>query len=270
MSVWYCIPSKRSPTEANICLDKWRAQGYKIALWRDSGDEPIACDLMISGEYPGYAQAVNALCAEVLKSDPDCDWCVTGGDDIEPDPNQSAEEIARQCSEHFGKPLGLPPEPVRENRPDFLHAELQATSAYLRINYSLPTFGVMQPTGDRFAQGSIDRIAGSPWMGREWCERANGGQGPFWPEFTHMFGDEALQRTAQKLGVFWQRPDLIHLHHHFMRKSTDINSPAVPTVIPPHLVEWNSQRHWNEMQAIFRRLEAHGFAPCMPLAEVAA
>ena len=35
----------------------------------------------------------------------------------------------------------------------------------------------MQPTGDRFAQGQIDRIAGSAWIGREFARRAYGGNG---------------------------------------------------------------------------------------------
>jgi hypothetical protein len=123
----------------------------------------------------------------------------------------------------------------------------------------------MQPTGDRFAGGCIDRIAGSPWLGREWCLRANGGRGPFWPEFTHMFGDECLKRTAEKLGVYWARPDLIHKHNHFQRASDAIDAKAVGRPIPPHLAKWNTRAHWDEMQAIFRRLEAEDFAPCMPL-----
>ena len=36
MSVWFAIPSARPPAEAIPTLDKWRAQGYKIALWRDT------------------------------------------------------------------------------------------------------------------------------------------------------------------------------------------------------------------------------------------
>jgi hypothetical protein len=123
----------------------------------------------------------------------------------------------------------------------------------------------MQPTGDRFAGGQIDRIAGSPWMGREWCLRANGGRGPLWPEFTHMFADEALKRSAEKMGVYWARPDLIHFHAHFQRADQSIGSRAIAKPIPPHLVKWNTRQHWDEMKAIFQRLEAEDFKSCLPI-----
>lgn len=225
-AVWLCIPSARKASEVDATLALWRARGYKIALWRDTADGAPICDLLMTGKYPGYAQAVNALAAEVLARDKHCDWIITGGDDTEPDPNHTPEQIADECRAHFKG-----------------------------------TFGVMQPTGDRWADGSIDRIAGSPWMGREWCERANGGRGPLWPEFLHMFVDQALQETAQRCGAFWQRRDVTHMHKHFMR-----TGEAVNLIIPPpdHLVKWNSPTHWQEMEAIYTRLRAQNFAPCMP------
>lgn len=225
MAVWLALPSKRSPEEAGPLLELWKRQGYKIALWRDSGDPEIRADLVITQQhYPGYAQAVNGLVWEVLRYDPSCDWVVTGGDDTEPDLAHTAEEIAAQCCEHFSG-----------------------------------TFGIMQPTGDRYAGGCIDRIAGSPWIGREYCERVNGGRGPLWPEYAHMFVDEEAKWVAEKLGVYWQRPDLIHLHHHFMRASNDLNSHAVQTQPPPHLVEANSAAHWEKYKAIFEARKAAGF-----------
>lgn len=236
MSVWFAIPSARPADQVQAVLAHWYAEGYKIALWRE--DWEVTCDLrMGSGKpYPGYAKAVNELAEIVLEHDSACDWIVTGGDDTLPDSNYTAKEIADQCSDYFSKVLD-----------------------------GMSTFGVMQPTGDRFAGGCIDRIAGSPWLGREWCLRANGGRGPFWPEFTHMFGDECLKRTAEKLGVYWARPDLIHKHNHFQRASDAIDAKAVSKPIPPHLLKWNTRAHWDEMQAIFKRLEAQDFAPCMPL-----
>jgi hypothetical protein len=243
MSVWLCIPSARPAEQVEPVLAKWRERGYKIALWRDD-DAFIPYNFNIYGkyrEYPGYARSVNYLAEEVLRRDPTCDWIVTGGDDTLPDPNKTAEDIAAECAEHFGGPFAN----YGHNRPQ-------------------NTFGVMQPTGDRFAGGSIDRIAGSPWLGREWCLRANQGQGPLWPEFTHMFGDECLKRTAEKLDVYWPRPDLIHKHMHFQRASDAIDAPAVPKLVPKHLLKWNTRQHWDEMKAIFKRLEAEEFAPCMP------
>jgi hypothetical protein len=232
MKAWFAIPSARPAEEANVVLRKWKEKGYGVAVWRDTGPdvlytgEPV-CDFYLTGKYPGYANAVNALAGKVLEFDPECRFIVTGGDDTEPDRAHDPDSIVKECEEHFGG-----------------------------------TFGVMQPTGDRWADGSIDRIAGSPWMGREWCERANGGAGPLWPEFTHMFVDQCLMDTAKRCGVFWQRRDLIHLHRHFMRKNESLD---VNRVNPPaHLVKWNSSTHWAEMQAIYMRLKRCDFAPCMP------
>ncbi len=247
MSVWFCIPSARPPAEVEPVLAAWRRQGYEIAVFRDPQDplDDLNVDMQVSFQYPGYAAAVNHLAKLVLEYDSSCDWIVTGGDDTLPDPNHTAEEIATECSRHFsesGYGVGLTQD----------------------LYFGKHTFGVMQPTGDRFAGGSIDRIAGSPWLGREWCLRANGGRGPFWPEFTHMFGDECLKRTAEKLGVYWARPDLTHFHKHFMRESDAIDSEAVIKPKPPHLEKWNTPEHWAEMKAIFQRLEAEDFASCLP------
>ncbi len=247
MSVWLCIPSARPPEQVEPVLAAWRERGYKIALWRDDDSflgwarASQAVEFIRCREYPGYATSVNELALQVLEDDPSCDWIVTGGDDTLPDPNHTAEEIAAQCSRHFG------------GNPEIV------------FDGPRSTFGVMQPTGDRFAGGSIDRIAGSPWLGREWCLRANGGRGPFWPEFTHMFGDECLKRTAEKLGVYWARPDLTHFHNHFQRATDAIDSVAISMPVPPHLVKWNTKQHWDEMLAIFRRLEAEDFKSCLPL-----
>lgn len=206
-AVWYCIPSARPPEEAEVCLSKWRAQGYKVALWRDEPDDVAKADSTLDdieyiryGNYPGYARAVNALVAEVLADDLRADWFVTGGDDVWPDPNFTADEIAAQCYYHF-----------RRSEDD--------------------TFGVMQPTGDTWGETeawaistlpvgrrrSIERICGSPWMGREWCRRINQGCGPLWAEYHHNWVDEELQEVAIKYGAFWQRPDLTHYHDNPLR-----------------------------------------------------
>lgn len=294
MSVWFTIPSARPPEEAEKCLREWRELGYKIALfvdWNPPG-QPLETriskgDLMLRGggrfapqfdpktglplteqqtyppdwnEYPGYALAVNSLIKEVLKRDPGAQWFIAAGDDTLPDPNHTPEEIARQCSRHFG-------ETHQQFRMEHVVSNIPLPKQpSVRMPWS--TFGVMQPTGDRFAGGSIDRIAGSPWIGREFAERMYGGNGPYWHEYRHMWVDEEIMCVAQKLGVFWQRPDLIHKHNHFMRESDAINSPAVRKPIPPHLVEANSSQHWEHYGAIFRRRKAQNFPGHEPLATI--
>ncbi len=248
MSVWLTIPSARPPEEAEPILKQWRERGYKIALWLDWDARPPYADLVHCSPsgYPGYARAVNRLVWEVLVVDNACDWVICAGDDTLPDPSKSAEEIARECNHHFSLAYALrsgQPHDIVRDWPD-------------------RTFGVMQPTGDRWHEGQggfesadIDRVCGSPWMGREFCRRIYGGKGPLWPEFQHMFVDEHLQCVAQKLGILWQRRELTHKHLHWKRglEATGIQR------IPEHAVKWNTDEHWQEAKALFERLKAGGF-----------
>jgi hypothetical protein len=188
MSVWFAIPSKRPPEEAEPCLSKWRAQGYKIALWRDEGDPEIKADLLIVGEYQGYHHAVNALCRAIMALDPEASWIVSGGDDMCPDPKKCADEIAAECTAHFGG-----------------------------------TFGVVQPVGDTW--GDPQRICGSPWMGREFCRRMYQGRGPFCEAYYHMWGDEEMHELCKARGILWNRPDLSHYHHHWIREAQASKQP---------------------------------------------
>lgn len=271
MSVWFVIPSARPPEEAEKCLAKWLAQGYKVAIQRDIDAQT---PLRGSGGYPdweefrpysGYAESVNFLVEQIMEYDSSATWFVTGGDDTDPDPNHSAEEIARECSTHFGRINGVYEVECLEF---YQNPEVSARGILGRPN---STFGVMQPTGDRYAfdralgSCAIDRVAGSPWMGREWCARINQGRGPLWSEYTHMFVDEELQAVAIKYGVFWQRPDLIHLHHHYMRQSDALDSKAIHRDAPAHLVEVNSTDHWQKYKKIFEARKAAGFPGSEPL-----
>src|SRR5580693_1996483 len=172
---WLTIPSVRN--ESDSTLRCWREKGYGVALFRDVGSPPVQADLIRRGLYRGYAVEVNALVADVLARDPECDFVIPAGDDIQPDLAHSPAEIADSLISHFGG-----------------------------------TFGVCQPVGDRWAdrQGPMsERVAGSAWCGREFCKRANRGTGPLWHEYFHYCVDEELQEVATRLGIFWQRPDII-------------------------------------------------------------
>lgn len=227
MSVWLCIPSARQPDQANQVLKLWRERGYKIALYIDETAEPPSiCEELMTGPFvfPGYAVAVNALARHILSHNPDCDWIVTGGDDVEPDPDHSAEEIAQQCSNHFGAIANYVP--------------------------GLPgrTFGVMQPTGDQWGdrQGAYaDRVCGSPWIGREFALRINQGIGPLWPEYFHMYEDEELFCVAQKYGALWRRPDLVHFHRHWARERGRAED------MPEFLARANSPIEWQKAKRLF-------------------
>jgi hypothetical protein len=226
MTVWFAIPSKRPPDEANAVLAQWHRQGYRVAVYRDEGDPDVAAQLIINGRYPGYASATNALCREIIRLDPEAQWIVIGGDDVLPDPTQTAEAIGAQCSEHFGG-----------------------------------TFGVMQPTGDRWGEcaGSAppDRVCCYPFLGREFCRRMYGGKGPMHDGFHHMFVDEELHHVATKLGVLWHRRDLTHTHQHWMRDGKQM---------PEFLREANSPQHWQKSQLLFKARLHAGFPGHHPIA----
>jgi hypothetical protein len=261
VSCWLTIPSARPPEEAEKVLKLWRAQGYRIALWRDDGllegkhagafgEYPY--QLVMSGPYPGYSRAVNTLIAEVELQDPDAEWFVIGGDDVEPDPSHSAEEIARETFNYFdgraaekyfrGPGPGAPP-----------HGEGLAG-----------TFGVMQPTADAFADRSIEKIAGSAWVGREFCRRMYGGNGPLFSEYTRFFMDQELQEVAIKYGVFQQRPDLLHFHRWYGRASDDLHSETKPAELPEHLK--HQEKMWQPEKQLFYRRQRAGFPGSEPIA----
>lgn len=241
MSVWVCVPSKRPAAEVKRWAEAWRDMGYQLAIKREEVD---GLDKMLIGyahvptypSYMGYAKETNLLITTVLEVYPDARWCVIGGDDVWPDTTKRADEIARECEEHFGG------------------GDMIGT---LDRNLLFHTFGVMQPTGDAWADGMgriIERIAGSAWIGREFALLAYGGNGPLWPEYRHMFPDEELQCVAQKLGVFWQRPDLTQRHEHWARKAG-----ATREDIPEFLTEANSAAHWAKYKGIFEARKAAGF-----------
>jgi len=187
--VWVVWPSTCSD-RVDVTARKWQARGYKVAVLIDPGKPiPEAPESVIEGDkvWKGYPHAMNALCA--------CTGglvVVCGGDDIDPDPLLDPLTIAHQFLERF---------------PD--------------------TFGVMQPTGDRF--GSIDSCAPSPWIGRKFIEESYGGHGPFWEEYFHYFCDEELREVANLFNAFQARDDLTQFHDHWQREKGGKR--------PPHLMQ---------------------------------
>lgn len=207
MDVWYAIPTVNLE-RARVTLAAWRRMGYRTAILVDPGcgldwrgamreAEGWADWVVYADEYRGYPCAVKRLCndlisfAPVFTGIPAAEIIVTGGDDILPDPDHEPGQIAAEFIEHFGG-----------------------------------TYGVMQPTGDRWmsdkrGQAASERICGSPWMGREFIERINGGRGPFWHEYFHFYCDEEMKEVADRLGILWQRRDLCQKHDHWTRPAND-------------------------------------------------
>ena len=218
MSVWVAFPSAAPLGQAALCVRMWQTQGYKVAIAAEDGRTCAADWVWRQATYSGYASAVNLLAKTIMANDGACDWIVAAGDDMFPDPRLRADEIAAQCTEHFNG-----------------------------------TLGVMQPWGDSWALPTSEipqarRVAGSPWLGREWCERANMGRGPLWPEFYHCWADNFLAETAEAMGLLWWREDLSHRHEHYLRHGR----PA-----PEHAR--HAYDRFDDDQELFVRLKASGF-----------
>lgn len=234
--VWLTIPAARK--EADSTLHLWREKGYAIALFTD-GPSDLACDLSVIGTrgYPGYAVATNEVIRRVLAQDSEAQFCVCGGDDVEPDAAHMPEELASQLDSHFNG-----------------------------------TFSVTQFCGDRWGESPshpdpkmrsayIDRIAGSPWIGREFARRMYNGNGPYHPDYRHMYCDEELFEVAKSMGVLWQRRELIHLHRHWARKPGTMMNEC-----PEFLKQANSEAGWAEARMLFESRKALGFpghGPCL-------
>ncbi len=250
MSVFLCLPSKRPPAEALKPLRDWRERGYHVIIQRDPGEADLELQKLVrvvERPYAGYAEAVNHLTRIALGEG--AEWVVCAGDDMYPDPHKDAETIAEECCMYFGASI-----PGCE-----------------RCDHSGDTFGVMQPTGDRWlvngpgTKPGSECVAGSPWMGREWCRRINQGRGPLWEEYFHCGEDEELQEVAIKYGVFWQRPDLTHHHYHWGRPKEG-ESIAHSNRMPEFLARANSLHEWTKMKRLLAERKAAGWPGTEPIA----
>jgi hypothetical protein len=214
-----------------------------------------------------------------MARDSEAQWFVSGGDDYFPDPTKRAEDIAQECAAHFAADFN---ESAKDCQ-GWTSEDRMRIHEYRALS---ETFGVMQPTGDRWGEGrcttcngvgkwngpnmrgdycddcqgsgrsaTIDRIAGSPWIGREFARRAYHGGGPLYNGFYHNFADEHLQCIARKLGVFWQRRDLTQEHRHWARLRGDWRDcpPWAKAINDPKLSDWDASK------ALFAKLKAGGF-----------
>lgn len=163
-------------------LTKWIEMGYDVHVLQDRYrfDCPHGVQVYSPwSTYKGWPASVAYLCRLPMAGQYDC--IVTGGDDMLPDPNMHASEIAAEFYQRF---------------PD--------------------GFGVMQPIGDDM--DGTDRICGSPWFGRGWIERSYCGRGPLCGSYFQFYADEELLNVARGLGVLWQRQDLTQYHDHWTRR----------------------------------------------------
>lgn len=187
---YVCFPSAK--IERGIeCVNAWVARGYIPIVMLDkipADDEWPKFDggiLMTSPEtpFPGYYKVINNICCMAFQHGADLVTCI--GDDMSPDPNKSAQEIADEYFIRF---------------PD--------------------GFGVMQACGDPqgrdvFGTPAAARICGSPTFDRKWFRRAYGGRGPFCTDYRSFYSDEDLWNVAGLCGNLYLNPRLTIFHNHW-------------------------------------------------------
>lgn len=179
LSIWFAIPSANRALAA-ITLPLWSERGYRVALQLDDGQTPPAkCDARICRPYAGWPEAVNYLARWLVASE-GADIVITGGDDVYPVRDRTAQEIGAEFRERF---------------PDLC--------------------GLMQPEGDGFSGNGMAAV--SPWIGSGWVRRAYGGAGPIFPGYWHYCSDTELCAVAEKCGRYWRRPELAQYHAHWTR-----------------------------------------------------
>jgi len=198
-----------SPERAAKCLARWRDQGYLTAVLIDTGQPRPEADLVL--EEALWPGYYRSV-NQLVRAIGNADIVVAGGDDLYPDPTRDAEELGLAFFRRFSD-----------------------------------GFGVMQPTGDDL--DGTDRICGSPWFGAGWIARAYQGEGPFFPGYDVFFGDEELKNVTERLGVLWQRRDVVQYHDHWIR-------PGGP---PKTDYQTRNDRFWAGDKALFASRQAAGF-----------
>jgi hypothetical protein len=179
--IYFAIPSA-NPDNCRRTLPRWREMGYKIAVLQNRVKADIPADIVVwSDHYPGWAASNNILCRDIVPAHVPIVVC--GGDDMLPDPNLTAQQLAHQFLEHFA------------NSPD-------------------GTFGVMQPHGDNY---DPPVICGSPWLGRAWFTRMYQGTGGMCGSYRHFWADDELYWVARCWNALWLRSDVTQHHEHFFR-----------------------------------------------------
>lgn len=228
----FCAFPTANPDRARETLHKWREMGYESAVLLNHGDGTDGGAMDAAGAdhvirhvvYDGFYRAGNVL-AQWLVSVHKADIVVCANDDIDPDPNKTAQEIAAECVAHFAP----------------------------------SDCWVMQPSGDR--QGwmadkrhpeggtaAADRICGSPWFSAGYIRRGYEGRGPWPTHYVHFSGDCEMDAVALRLGILWRRRDLTHFHRHWSWGHT-----------PKEPYQAKTQTHWNDDERILRQRRESGF-----------
>jgi hypothetical protein len=208
-------------------LPLWLERGYTLCLGQDrykfdvrewiERNKSLLWDL--GPTYIGWPKAVNWMSKHMVTLDFDPDLFVAAGDDMRPDPNLTAQQMADRYFERF--PEGL---------------------------------GVMQPVGDPWSDSHptepriAKRICGSPIFGARWAWRAYAGAGPLCPAYYNFYADEELLEVARARGCLWQDEGTSHYHDHYTRSGK-------PT---PCTFE-NTQRLWDFDKATFDLRRKNGF-----------
>ena len=182
LNLWAVFPSGNSEA-AQVCVNAWRDNGYKVAVLIDAGQPNVDCDhLIIESNYAGTATSLNRLLSHCWQQHADAVACVN--DDMFPGNGADAANVS---------------DVINQLMPD--------------------TFGVIHSLGDYY--DALAWCCPHPIIGRKYGLAANGGMGAWWPQYWHNFPDQELKDVANGRGLLHSTAAIAIEHRHRTRGHDD-------------------------------------------------
>lgn len=208
MRCFVCWPTV-SITRSNDTAREWARMGWQVAVaidadlpeWAVTPDKIVShVPPLLVREWGGYYSAVSYM-ARALCLSHKADIVVAGADNIYPDPQAKAVVVGAAFATKFPNGFGVL-QPIR----DAYSVSRRGDSArdYMpgRSMHATP------PTTERCE---------SPVLGRAWILDMYQGKGPYSEKYRQYFGDVELHDVAQKMGVLWKNPQILHRRDHWAR-----------------------------------------------------
>lgn len=211
MKNWVVFPSGNSAAAA-VCVDAWRAAGWRVAVLIDHDQSPVDCDLLLRPErYPGYVASQNTLAA--LAFDAGADAVLIAGDDIYPGRGADAATLWQVYRDAFSDGVG-----------------------------------VLQATGDRY--DAMDWCAPFPLISAKTARLLYGGSAVYHPGYRHFFADQECREAAIRVGRYAEVTTVVIEHRHHSRGHADTLPPEKRRAASDrHAADW--QRFRERQQAGF-------------------
>ena len=200
-AVWPSINPKRSNETARL----WIGQGYQVAIMTN-GYMPVKAFLATvtgtAAEYKGYYQSVIVLAHMAIKEGR-ADVIIFAGDRISPPMHARAWQLGATFAAKFPNGYGVMQPMAAQWKPTIsgLSAREEMSAPNRRMHATPP---------------SAERCE-SPWIGRRFVTEVYNGNGPYCSDYGQYFGDVELYEVARRMGVLWQRTDVVQEFDHWSK-----------------------------------------------------